>query len=262
MRRKWVMFLLALAAFPPRLLLVVHRGEQLQDHAAQGEPVHLGRHRRGGQHHPGGDRLCRQGRSAVFVIIGASFGPICGAMLVDYLLSGKKWSGPRAGFNPAGWIAWALGFVVGILPNLGVTRPGGARARVRRRRGGLFPLRQDGHALARGAGLRRAGRSDQVSPPAWFSQPALARKGFGGSCLFGRASVPASPNTPRIQGSRGRSPEVNLRQTRRAGGGSRACTPDAHRRYTGKSVVHPVYLRCASGVLSAKGWRIGRFIPK
>ncbi|HPA17071.1 MAG TPA: cytosine permease [Verrucomicrobiae bacterium] len=52
----------------------------------------------------------------VFQIIGASFGPICGAMMVDYLLAGKKWAGPRAGFNPAGWIAWALGFVVGILP--------------------------------------------------------------------------------------------------------------------------------------------------
>jgi cytosine permease len=56
----------------------------------------------------------------VFVVIGASFGPICGAMLVDYLLSGGKWTGPRAGFNPAGWIAWLLGFVVGILPNLKV----------------------------------------------------------------------------------------------------------------------------------------------
>ncbi len=49
----------------------------------------------------------------VFKIIGASFGPICGAMMVDYLLSGKKWAGPRAGFNPAGWISWAVGFVVG-----------------------------------------------------------------------------------------------------------------------------------------------------
>jgi cytosine permease len=55
---------------------------------------------------------------SVFGIIGASFGPICGAMAVDYLLAGRRWSGPRAGFNPAGWIAWALGFVVGILPNL------------------------------------------------------------------------------------------------------------------------------------------------
>jgi cytosine permease len=60
---------------------------------------------------------------AVFVIIGASFGPICGAMLVDYLLAGGRWTGPRAGFNPAGWIAWALGFVVGILPNLGYSVP-------------------------------------------------------------------------------------------------------------------------------------------
>jgi len=59
----------------------------------------------------------------VFVIIGASFGPICGAMMVDYLMSGSKWAGPRAGFNPAGWIAWALGFLVGILPNLGFPVP-------------------------------------------------------------------------------------------------------------------------------------------
>jgi len=54
---------------------------------------------------------------SVFGLIGASFGPICGAMMVDYLLAGGKWSGPRSGFNPAGWIAWALGFAVGILPN-------------------------------------------------------------------------------------------------------------------------------------------------
>jgi len=54
----------------------------------------------------------------VFGIIGASFGPICGAMAADYLLAGKRWSGPRGGFNPAGWVAWALGFLVGILPNL------------------------------------------------------------------------------------------------------------------------------------------------
>jgi cytosine permease len=49
----------------------------------------------------------------VFVVIGASFGPVCGAMLADYLLSGGKWSGPRAGFNPAGWISWIVGFAVG-----------------------------------------------------------------------------------------------------------------------------------------------------
>ena len=59
----------------------------------------------------------------VFIIIGASFGPIVGAMVVDYFLAGKKWSGPRAGFNPAGWISWALGFLVGIGPNLGIAVP-------------------------------------------------------------------------------------------------------------------------------------------
>ncbi len=50
---------------------------------------------------------------AVFSVIGASFGPVCGAMAADYLLAGKKWAGPRAGFNMAGWISWVVGFVVG-----------------------------------------------------------------------------------------------------------------------------------------------------
>ena len=49
----------------------------------------------------------------VFVVIGASFGPVCGAMVADYLISGGQWSGPRAGFNPAGWISWVVGFMVG-----------------------------------------------------------------------------------------------------------------------------------------------------
>lgn len=51
--------------------------------------------------------------AGVFTIIGASFGPICGAMTADYILAGFKWPGPRAGFNLAGWISWAVGFVVG-----------------------------------------------------------------------------------------------------------------------------------------------------
>jgi len=49
----------------------------------------------------------------VFKVIGASFGPVCGAMAADYLLAGNKWAGPRAGFNPAGWISWVVGFAVG-----------------------------------------------------------------------------------------------------------------------------------------------------
>ena len=56
--------------------------------------------------------------AGVFIIIGASFGPICGAMTADYLLSGCKWPGPRAGFNPAGWLSWAVGFVVGAWNSL------------------------------------------------------------------------------------------------------------------------------------------------
>ncbi|MGH9378884.1 MAG: cytosine permease [Terriglobia bacterium] len=49
-----------------------------------------------------------------FGIVGASFGPICGAMAADYLLAGRRWSGPRQGINWAGYVAWAIGFVVGI----------------------------------------------------------------------------------------------------------------------------------------------------
>ena len=56
-----------------------------------------------------------------FTIVGASFGPICGAMAADYLLSGRRWAGPREGINWAGYIAWAVGFVIGILPNLPVS---------------------------------------------------------------------------------------------------------------------------------------------
>lgn len=64
------------------------------------------------------------GESAkVFNIIGASFGPICGAMCVDYFMNKCNWSGPRAGLNPAGWLAWAIGFIVGILPFMGVEIP-------------------------------------------------------------------------------------------------------------------------------------------
>ena len=53
----------------------------------------------------------------MFKIIGASFGPICGAMVADYLLNGCKWAGPRKGVNFAGYISWAVGFVVAILPS-------------------------------------------------------------------------------------------------------------------------------------------------
>ena len=54
----------------------------------------------------------------VFSIIGASFGPICGAMVADYLLSGKKWAGPRQGINLAGYVSWLVGFIVAILPTI------------------------------------------------------------------------------------------------------------------------------------------------
>ena len=56
-----------------------------------------------------------------FTIVGASFGPICGAMTADYLLAGKRWAGPRKGVSIAGYGAWAIGFLVGIIPFLPVS---------------------------------------------------------------------------------------------------------------------------------------------
>jgi cytosine permease len=51
-----------------------------------------------------------------FQVVGASFGPICGAIAADYVLSGRKWARPREGINWVGYVAWALGFFVGIIP--------------------------------------------------------------------------------------------------------------------------------------------------
>src|SRR5206468_2509438 len=53
-----------------------------------------------------------------FSLVAASFGPICGAMVADYISSGRRWSGPRIGVNWAGCIAWIVGFLVGIPENL------------------------------------------------------------------------------------------------------------------------------------------------
>ena len=58
--------------------------------------------------------------ASVFSVIGASFGPVCGAMTVEYFISGKKWSGPRKGWNMAGWISWVVGFIVGMAPLVGI----------------------------------------------------------------------------------------------------------------------------------------------
>ncbi len=119
---KWVMFLLAVAAFPPGCFSAFIAANSFKTTLPKVNPfisvgigaavsIILGVTGYAGKVIP------------VFVVIGASFGPICGAMMADYILSKGRWTGPRAGFNPAGWISWALGFVVGILPNLGVNLP-------------------------------------------------------------------------------------------------------------------------------------------
>ena len=119
---KWVLFLLAVAAFPPGCFSAFIAANSFKTTLPKVNPfvsVGIGA--------AVSIVLAVTGYVSkaipVFVVIGASFGPICGAMMVDYLLSKGKWEGPRAGFNPAGWISWALGFVIGILPNLGFNVP-------------------------------------------------------------------------------------------------------------------------------------------
>jgi hypothetical protein len=41
-----------------------------------------------------------------FGFIAATLGLVSGAMAADSLLAGRRWAGPRAGFNLAGWISW------------------------------------------------------------------------------------------------------------------------------------------------------------
>jgi cytosine permease len=119
---KWVMFLLALTAFPPACFSSFIAANSIKTTLPNINPfvsVGIGA--------TVSIVLAVTGLVAkvisVFVIIGASFGPVCGAMLADYLLNQGEWTGPRAGFNPAGWAAWAFGFTVGILPNLGINVP-------------------------------------------------------------------------------------------------------------------------------------------
>src|ERR1019366_6166459 len=109
--------------------------------------------------------------AGVFGLIGASFGPICGAMMVDR--STCRFQSRRLD---------CMGARVpgGHHAQPGEERPGGPRACLHRWRRGVFPLLQDGDALSRRAASRRAGRSDQVTAEFRFLQPAFALRGQGG----------------------------------------------------------------------------------
>src|ERR1019366_9086335 len=81
---------------------------------------------------------------------------------------------PAHWFQP-GWLGGLGGWLRGRHPaEPRRERPGRARARLRGRRGGVFPLREDGDALARRARHRRPRRSDEVTRATRFLQPALS----------------------------------------------------------------------------------------
>ncbi len=109
---KILMFLLAIAAFPPACFSSFIAANSFKTTLPKVNPFITC-----GLGTAGSIALVVSGyagdAAGVFTIIGASFGPVCGAIAADYLLAGRKWAGPRAGFNPAGWISWIVGFGVG-----------------------------------------------------------------------------------------------------------------------------------------------------
>lgn len=54
----------------------------------------------------------------VFNLLGAVFAPMAGAVAADYRRQRGRWPGPREGVNPAGVIAWVVGFCVGVAPSV------------------------------------------------------------------------------------------------------------------------------------------------
>lgn len=98
-----------------------------------------------------------------FTIVGASFGPICGAMMADYLLAGRKWRGPQPGVNWAGYIAWLLGFLAGIPDHL----PGIPAAWVKADNPAVlysFAVGFFAYLILARLGLRRSPMEDAVAP--------------------------------------------------------------------------------------------------
>lgn len=55
----------------------------------------------------------------VFSVVGGLAAPAVGALTADYVRARGVWPGPRVGYNPPGWFAWALGSLVGLAPELG-----------------------------------------------------------------------------------------------------------------------------------------------
>ena len=107
--------MLAIAAFPPACFSSLIAANSFKNTLPKVNPFiscGIGTRR---LDRPGAVRRNAGDAAKMFGIIGASFGPICGAMTADYLLAGCKWPGPRAGFNPAGWISWIVGFYVGAI---------------------------------------------------------------------------------------------------------------------------------------------------
>lgn len=54
-----------------------------------------------------------------FSLLGAAFAPVVGALTSEYVRAAGRWPGPRRGYNPAGIVAWLLGFAVGLIPVIG-----------------------------------------------------------------------------------------------------------------------------------------------
>lgn len=56
---------------------------------------------------------------SIFGVLGALFAPVVGAFAADALRHRGHWPGARQGINPAGWVAWLVGVIVGLVPWVG-----------------------------------------------------------------------------------------------------------------------------------------------
>ena len=130
-------------------------------------------------------------------------------MLADYLLAGRKWSGPRAGFNPAGWISWTVGFAVGAFNLVAGLDPaaGGlcrmtsraAGGRVRRRLCAVSRVVDDRHSF------EDAGNASDGKPLTVRKCNKFSRRRYGGGLRpsTGRRSVALNGDCIPYRGSNG-----------------------------------------------------------
>ena len=60
---------------------------------------------------------------SIMTFFAGSFAPIVGAMCAEYISAKGEWKPAGESINKSGWLAWAIGFAVGVAPNFDVEVP-------------------------------------------------------------------------------------------------------------------------------------------